>query len=218
MKVLVVGATGGSGRATVTQLLDDGHEVTAFSRRGAAAFAPHARLSCVQGDAMDATSVASAVLGQDAVVVTLGITENPFRVRLLGPEHTPLDVRSRGTRHVIQAMQRHGVRKLVVQTTYGVGETRDRLGLAESLFFALVLKPQIADTEVQNREVSESGLDWVLVQPVHLTDAHESAMPFVSRQGETGRMQVSRKGVARFLARAVSDPSFVHESLAVSGS
>ena len=34
MKVLVIGSTGGSGRAVVARLLAEGHEVTAFSRRG----------------------------------------------------------------------------------------------------------------------------------------------------------------------------------------
>ncbi|HVK78101.1 MAG TPA: NAD(P)H-binding protein, partial [Kofleriaceae bacterium] len=168
MKVLVIGSTGGSGRAAVAHLLTEGHEVTAFARRADPTLAPHARLSVVTGDALDPADVDRAVAGQDAVVVTLGITENPLRVRLRGPARTALDVRSAGTRNVIAAMRRHGVRKLVVQTSYGVGDTRDRLGLVNRLFFALLLKPQIADTEIQNQEVADSGLDWVLVQPVHL--------------------------------------------------
>lgn len=217
MKVLVVGATGGSGRAAVAQLLADGHEVTAFSRQGAPAFTPQPGLSCVQGDVMEAGSVERAVAGHDAVVVTLGITENPFRVRLWGPKGTPMEVRSTGTRNVMVAMGKHGVRKLVVQTSYGVGDTRDQLGFADSMFFKLVLKPQIVDTELQNREVTESELDWVLVQPVHLTDDEDGEMPFFSARGETAKMKVSRRSVARFMARALSDASFVRASMALSG-
>ena len=41
-------------------------------------------------------------------------------------------------------MRKHGVRKLVVQTTYGVGSTRDRLRWMDRLFFKLILAPQIA--------------------------------------------------------------------------
>lgn len=115
-------------------------------------------------------------------------------------------------------MRKHGVRRLVVQTTYGVGETRTRLRWVERLFFALLLRPQIADTEVQNREVTESGLDWVIAQPVHLTDDPEDAMPLASTAGETARMQVSRRSVARFLARAATSPDPVHCSVALSGS
>jgi hypothetical protein len=134
------------------------------------------------------------------VIVTLGIRENPLRVRLLGPTRTPLAVRSAGTRNIIAAMKEHGVRKLVVQTSYGVGETRARLGLGEKLFVDWILKPQIADAEQQERDVLGSGLDWVIVQPVHLTDDADDGMPFVSMTGDTHKLKVSRSSVGRFLA------------------
>jgi uncharacterized protein YbjT (DUF2867 family) len=220
MKVLVLGATGGSGRAAVEHLLAAGHNVTVFTRtaveQNVNARAPE-RLRYFQGDALDPAAVEQAVAGHDAVVVTLGIRENALRVRLLGPARTPLDVRSAGTRHVIAAMRKHGVRRLVVQTTYGVGETRDKLGLIDRLFFTLILKPQIADTELQNQAVSASDLDWVIAQPVHLTDAEEDAAPFVSTAGETKKLKVSRGSVGRFLADAVASPAFVRKTVSVSG-
>lgn len=217
MKVLVVGSTGGSGRAAVQHLLAEGHEVTAFSRRADRAPERSDRLYFMNGDVTNPAEVERAVAGQDAVVVTLGISENPLRVRFMGPAHTPIDVRSVGTQNVISAMRKLGVTRLVVQTSYGVGETRDRLGLVEALFFELILKPQIADTEKQNREVAESGLEWVIVQPVHLTDDAEGEMPFVSTEGATGRMKVSRNSVGRFLASAVRGRDYVGKSVALSG-
>jgi hypothetical protein len=165
---------------------------------------------------MRAADVERAVMGQDAVIVTLGIRENPLRVRLLGPAHTPLDVRSAGTRNIIAAMRSHGVRKLIVQTSYGVGDTRERLGFLDRLFFALLLKPQIADTELQQADVVSSGLDWIVVQPVHLTDGPAQAMPCVSTAGEISGRSVSRSGVGRFLAHAVQDSAFVGKSVALS--
>jgi hypothetical protein len=143
-------------------------------------------------------------------VVALGIQENPLRVRLLGPARTPIDVRSAGTRHVIAAMRTHGVRRLVVQSSYGVGPTRDRLRWIDAAFFSLVLKPQIADTELQEQSVRSSDLDWVVAQPVHLTDALDDALPFASTRGETRAMSVSRRSVGRYLAQAVVSPSLVH--------
>jgi uncharacterized protein YbjT (DUF2867 family) len=217
MKVLVIGSTGGSGRAAVEHLLAQGHEVTAFSRRADSIEKRSERLRFVNGDAMNPADVESAVQGHDAVVVTLGISENPLRVRFRGPAHTPMDVRSTGTRNVIAAMRKHGVSRLVVQTSYGVGETRDRLRLVDALFFELLLKPQIADTERQNQQVQESGLEWVIVQPVHLTDAADDEMPFISTEGETAKMKVSRNSVGRFLASAVQGPAFVRKSVSLSG-
>jgi hypothetical protein len=86
----------------------------------------------------------------------------------------------------------------------------------DRLFFDLILKPQIADTEKQSREVSESELEWVLVQPVHLTDGPD-AEPFASTRGDTELSKVSRKSVARFLATAVASPQYIRKSVALSG-
>jgi uncharacterized protein YbjT (DUF2867 family) len=216
MKVLVVGATGGTGRHAVAELLERGHEVTAFARRthrlGAGASAAH----LVDGDATDPAALAGAVAGQDAVIVTLGISESPVRVRLRGPRDTAPDVRSVGTTAVIDAMQRHGVRRLVVQTSYGVGESRDRLRFADRMLFRLLLRPQIEDTERQEAAVRASGLDWVLVQPVHLTDGPEAGTTFVSTSSAVQGMRVTRRQVATVLAEAAEGMQPGRRTVAVS--
>jgi putative NADH-flavin reductase len=217
MKITVIGATGGSGKAAVAWLLESGHQVTAFARCPEKLGLRHERLRLVSGDALSPQDVERAVAGQDAVVVTLGITENPLRVRMLGPARTPLDVRSRGTEQVIAAMRRCGVARLIVQTTYGVGTTRARLRWMDRVFFALLLAPQIADTEVQNALVVESGLAWTLVQPVHLTDAAEHEMPYSSVSGETARMSLSRSSVGRFLATTAASRDLIGQTVALSG-
>src|SRR5262245_37119503 len=91
MKVLVVGSTGGSGRAAVEWLLAEGHEVTAFARQPERIANRSERLRLCGGDALDLGDVERAVRGQDAVIVTLGISENPLRVRFFGPASTPID-------------------------------------------------------------------------------------------------------------------------------
>jgi uncharacterized protein YbjT (DUF2867 family) len=216
MKVLVVGATGGSGRAAVNELLSRGHEVTAFSRHATTLDAAPGRLRTIDGDATAPAAVDRAVHGQQAVIVTLGISDNALRVRLLNRAGTPMDVRSRGTRNVIAAMRRHGVGKLVVQTTYGVGATRDRLPPLYRLLYWLVLRPQIADTEHQEREVRASGLDWVIAQPVSLTDDAQGGLPFASPSGELRAMKVSRGSVGRFLVQAAEGSQCLGASVALS--
>lgn len=215
-KVLVVGATGGSGRAAVESLLEAGHTVTAFAR-DTSTFAPHPRLAAISGDVLNAEDLDRAVRGHDAVIVTLGIRDNALRVRLFGRANTALDVRSRGTKHVIAAMKTHGVRKLIVQTSFGVGETKTKLPFVYRLLFALLLKPQIADTELQERAVRESGLDWILAQPVSLTDELERGAAFASSSGETRKMKISRRSVGAFLAEATARQDYLSRTIALSG-
>lgn len=214
--VLVLGATGGSGRAAVAELLARGHRVTAFARR--ALDMQHERLRVVQGDALVASDVEAAMRGQNAVIVVLGIQENPALVRLRGARATSIKVRSEGTRHVLEAMATHSVRRLIIQSSYGVGDTRDMLGFTDRLFFALLLRPQIADTEVQEQLVRDADVDWTLAQPVHLTDDDTGAKdPHLSVAGDTRNMKVSRQQVARFLASAVTTPEYVRETVTISG-
>jgi uncharacterized protein YbjT (DUF2867 family) len=217
LNILVVGATGGTGRATVEKLLNEGHAVTAFSRSAARLADGSGRLVTINGDVTDPDEVERAMHAQDVVIVTLGIRENPLRVRFLGTARTAGDVRSVGTRNVIAAMRNQGVRRLVVQSSYGVGETRGLLGFVDRLFFKLILKPQIDDTEAQEDAVRNSGVDWVIAQPVHLTDDDSDAPPFLSVQGQTRLMKVARRSVARFLAVAALGSEYIGKSVAVSG-
>lgn len=210
MRALVIGATGGTGRAVVETLLARGHEVTAMAR----SIEPRASVRTVRGDARVAGDVARDVVGQDVVIVTLGIAENALAVRL-GLGKTPMDVRSVGTRNAIDAMRAHGVKRLVVQSSYGVGPSRDRLTLGWKLIFALVLRPQIADTERQEALVRASDLDWTLVQPVGLVDPADEHEVRTSTTGEVGRMRVARSQVASVMVEAAERPG-ARETLAVS--
>lgn len=219
MKVIVFGATGGSGRAAIKWLVRAGHEVTAFARRPPATATDESwqRVRVICGDVMRTERVKAAVTGHDAVVVALGISENPFVVRLRGPARTPADVRSAGTRNVIAAMHECGVRRLIVQSTYGLGETRARLRWLDKALFDLVLKPQLDDTDKQEAEVVDSGLAWTLVRPVHLTDGPATALPYASCAGDIVDYSVSRDSVGRFLALAAATEALAGKKVAVSG-
>lgn len=217
-RVLVTGATGGSGDAIVGELMALGHRVTAFSRHASRHAFAQAPTQAIDGDVLSRDAIGRAVRGQDVVIVCLGISENPVRVRLFGSRSTAMTVRSAGTANVIEAMHEQGVNRLLVQSSFGVGETRNKLGLLNRLFFTLVLKPQIRDTEHQEALVRASGLDWVLVQPVHLVnDKAPATAPYISTFGETRRLSVARRSVARFVARAILDPQYTCSTVAVSG-
>jgi uncharacterized protein YbjT (DUF2867 family) len=114
-------------------------------------------------------------------------------------------------------MRRHGVTRLVVQTSFGVGPTRDRLPMLYRMVFALLLRPQIQDTERQEQVVRSSGLDWVLVQPVNLTDDTDTSAAFASHEGEFRSMKVGRRQVGEFLAEVASNGGHSGATVALSG-
>src|SRR5271163_221996 len=114
MRVLVVGATGGTGRAITTRALVEGHTVTAFARRAAALPGGDGRLRRLPGDVLDPAAVDAAVRDQDAVICVLGA---PVTRR-------PVTVFSKGTTHLVDAMAAHGVRRIICVTGVGCGDSR----------------------------------------------------------------------------------------------
>lgn len=217
MKVVVFGGTGGTGRAAVRELLAGGHEVTAFSRHAERLDLHSERLRLVAGDALLPEDVERALSGQDAAVVSLGVNDNPLKVRLLHRSRTPLNVCSEGTRTIIQAMHRVGVRRLVVVSAYGVGETRAKLPWPLRTAYRLLLKEQISDKERQEQLVRNSGLDWIIVQPVELTNARPHGEVVASITGEVHHITVPRGDVGRFLASVVGGDQFLFRTVALSG-
>lgn len=215
MNILVIGATGGTGRAVCDALLERGHRVTALARR-ATSLAPRAGLERFDGDATDRATLDRVVPGHDGIVVTLGIAEPAMRVRLRGAKGTPGDVRSRGTALAVAAARRAGIRRVVVQSSYGVGPTKALLRPIDRAFFALLVKPQIADTEIQEGIIRRSELDWTIVQPVHLTD-DASDDRFISTDGRTRRPKVARRGVAAVHADLVASSDMIGQTVSVSG-
>jgi uncharacterized protein YbjT (DUF2867 family) len=211
MNIAVFGSTGGTGRATVASLLAAGHGVTAFARQPAL-LADQAGLRVAKGDVTNPDDVARAVAGQDAVVVSLGLSRSG-RSAGAATRH----VCETGTRNIIAAMTAAHVSRLVCVTAYGVGDTRERAPLAFRIFFRLVMPAQVADKERQEALVKASGLDWTLVQPVGLTDKPASFSALASPSGEVRRRTVSRADVADVIVRELGGHPHPRATIVVSG-
>jgi nucleoside-diphosphate-sugar epimerase len=162
MKILVIGSTGPQGREFVAQALAVGHAVCAFARNPAA-LQPAPGLEVLRGDVFDQHSLDAAARGQDAAVSMLGVS--------LAAARRPTNVFSQGTRNLIAALKGAGVRRLIVQSSFGVGDSRRDAGLLERVFYALLLRGAYADKVLQEQVVSESGLDYTIVRPPRLTTA-----------------------------------------------
>ena len=74
MKVLVIGATGGTGRETVRQAVERGHAVTAFVRDPAKLETFEGRVKVVTGSLPgNVEALAQATQEQEAVISALGV-------------------------------------------------------------------------------------------------------------------------------------------------
>jgi putative NADH-flavin reductase len=208
MKVLVLGPTGGTGMELVEQALEDGHQVTAFARRPEALQIRHANLSVQQGDILDAASVEKAVRGQDAVLSALGVRKIAKNTIL-----------SDGTRHVIQAMEKLGVKRFVVETSLGVGDSQGQLGGWYNWFMIpLFLRGAFAEKERQEALVRASSLDWVIVRPAILTNGPRTGRYRAGFSADDGRIKrkISRADTADFMLKQLTDNTYLRQTPGVS--
>ena len=129
--MLIVGATGGTGRQLVAGALERGHVVTALVRDPSRLQIQHERLRVIRGDVRDYPSIDAAVRGQEAVISALG-HKRYFH---------PTSILSEGTRNLLRAMDTHGVRRFVCETSLGIGDSAGRMGLYYTLFVIPVILP-----------------------------------------------------------------------------
>ena len=186
MKLLVFGATGGTGREVVKQALESGYKVTAFVRDPARMPVTDERLTLITGDVFDPASVEQAVQGNDIVVCALGA----------GSDLKKTTVRTTGTKNIIRGMESHGVKRLFVVTAMGTGESWNDLSLLNKFFYAALLKNSRADHEAQEAAVKESGLDWTIIRPSGLTNDPRTGTYQVGENIPAQTSQIARADVA----------------------
>jgi uncharacterized protein YbjT (DUF2867 family) len=204
MKILVLGATGATGRLIVRKALDRGYEVVALVRSRARA-ADLAGVELVEGDARDPAELTRAIAGCDAVVSSLGTALSPFReVTLL----------STATQALVKIMTEQNIRRLVCITGLGAGDSRGHGGFFfDRLFLPLMLRKVYEDKNRQEDAIRASKLDWTIVRPTVLNDKPGrggiKALTDLSRvHGGT----IARSDVADFVVQQLAADTWLHKT------
>jgi putative NADH-flavin reductase len=205
MKLAVFGATGGTGLQIVQQALAAQHSVTALVRDPAKLTIQNPALTVIAGNVLEENCAQEAVNGADAVIVALGNTaKNPDMVV------------SKGTAVIIAAMQKAGVRRLIVVSSLGVGDSKDEVPFYFKALMATVLRKAMQDKEEQEKLVAASNLDWIIVRPVGLTDSPATGQ-YVAGVGVKLRGgQVSRADVADFVLKQLTDDQYLGKAPSIS--
>lgn len=208
MNVIVFGATGTVGKLAVERMLAEGHSVTAFARNPDKLEADQRGLTLYAGDATDTAIVAEAIEGHDAVVITLGSGSSRKGA-----------IRSVGTMNVIQGMQKHGVSRLICQSTLGAHESWENLNFFwKRIMFGFLLRPVFLDHELQESLVRASGLNWTIVRPSAFADGPATGL-FKENFSSLERnltLKIARADIANFLNRQLSDNRYARRAVAIS--
>ena len=202
MKIIVFGATGGTGKLIVTQALAKGHSVTAFVRTPEGLPQdPHLRV--IQGDVFDFGAVVDAVRGHRAVLSALGARTRKRE-----------DILARAIPHILEGMRQEYVNRLIVLGAAGAhkdyGKYQNALTtLALWTAKKTALKHPFIDQAAQERLIAASDVDYTIVRAPRLMDG-----PFTGKYRvlpdalPPGALRINRADVADFMLQQLTDPRF----------
>ena len=212
MRILLLGASGRTGSLALAEALARNHTVTAIVRRPDA-LTPQPNLSIITGTPLNHADISKAFANAPksdpirAVISTLNTartSDNPW-----AKTTSPPDLMAGSVRNTLAVMREHGVKKIVVLGTTGIGSSRT----SSAWFFNWIvdhsnLKITFDDHyEVEKLLEAEAEKDpefkWVDVRATGLSNGEKKEVKEFGNEGKGVGWFVSRKSVAGFLLDAV---------------
>jgi putative NADH-flavin reductase len=206
MKLLLLGATGNTGKQLLRQALELNYEVTVLVRDPSKLPPANPKMKVLVGNVLDKSILTEAVQGKDAVISALGVGESLKSNNLI----------SEAVQVLIPAMNAAGVKRLVFLSAFGVGETYNLASLFQKIAFRTVLKDIYADKAQADEQIRNSNLEWTLVLPTKLTNGSASGKYKAGEKLKAGGFpMVSRADLAAFMLRQLSESAFVRKNAVV---
>jgi len=217
VKILILGATGRTGRLVLEIALARGYQVNCLVRDPEKLSISSDLIAIFEGNPANSHDLKLAIEGCDAVISVLNISRNsdfPWaRLR------TPATFLSEVMSQLVQIATKLKVNRIVVCSAWGVGTTGNDIPI---WFKWLINNSNIGvayqDHEKQEAIVRQSQLMWTIVRPVGLTNAKGLQKPIVSLDNRPiPRLTVSRKCLATFMIDTLLNDALASQAITLSG-
>jgi putative NADH-flavin reductase len=210
MKVVIFGASGGTGQEIVQLALHAGHRVRAVARTPSKIAFNDAGLEVYKADIYDEEAVWSALAGQEVVVSA--VSPGSFSLT------QPTDVFSRSAQALVTGMYKHGIRRLVVIST----QARSYLSMDNHPIFEFVIKPLFwrtlySDVVKMDEIIAGSTLDWTLVRPPRVIN-HSPTGSYRVGEGMyalPGGASIGRADMAGYIVSILDEPRLFAKNVAL---
>lgn len=199
MKIALFGGSGRTGKEILIQSLVKGYKVRAMVRNLEAIDITDDKLQVLQGDILNPMAVENAVMGSDVVMVALGVRSSKDQFVL-----------SQGTQHIVEAMDKFGVKRIIVESSTGIFGAKDGGFIFGNIIRPLFLK-KIFDDKLRQLEIlKKSDLEWVLVRPSGLIDAQKTGKYNITDDKPSGR-KIARSDVAEFMLAQINGSKYIRQ-------
>lgn len=206
MKLLIIGATGPTGRHTIESALKYGDWVTVVARRPEALADLKGKVTILSGDATSREDLAKAMRGQEAVISALG----------RGKSIRANDLFTRAAQAVVGAAHQTGVSRLVWLSSFGVGDTINDSTGVQKFLYRTMLRNIYTNKAASEKIIRGSGLDWTIVYPTGLTYGPAKGKYRVHDRVEmNGMPTISRADVANFMHKCAHDDTWIRRDAVI---
>lgn len=203
MKIAIFGATGIVGRAITKEALAQGHEVTILTRDAKKAKVTDEKLTVVQGDVTDRTTVRKMLEGQDAVIQSLGVGGKG--------DGKPTSFVSETNKLIMEEMKRTNVRRLIAISVIGAGDSLYFLPWIYRKIMPVMMKWFTAIIDDKNRMepmIENSGLEWTIVRCTTVKDTPSKSHITATLDGKGIKYSIAAPDMAKFVVSQLVDSRF----------
>jgi putative NADH-flavin reductase len=197
-KIIVFGATGGTGKLVVSQALQAGYKVTIVVRNPNAFDIQHQNLDILKGDVFQSNSFEKAVVGQDVVVSCLGTQQRE-----------PTTVYSDGIRNISKAMQKAGIKRLICLSAGAVivpPKSNFVMKFVIKNILQKVFKNLYSDMLVMEEMLKNSDLNWTIIRAPRLKNSkHTGQYRTAINEHLTRPSSISRADLADYIVTHLED-------------
>jgi len=207
MKIILFGASGGTGRHILSQGLSEDHTITAFVRDVSRIPFHNKNLTTIQGNILDKKEVVEAIAGHDVVISVLGNKTSD----VFWKSNTII---SQAIEHILAGMKKYHVKRLLFVTTFAVN---DQIFLPEKILIRTLLKNIFADIPRQEALIKKSDNDWTIIHPARLVNEKEKREYCASEQIPIGMFsKIARIDVADFILNNLTTKNYLHKTVTIS--
>lgn len=209
--ILILGASGRTGKELVRQSLQRGWQVSVLVRKPGLFPFKNDQLKVVEGSPADPEILSAAMQGCEAIVSALNISRtSDFPWSSL---RTPANFLSETMKKIVDLAPRHGISRLIFTSAWGAGDSRKDI----PRWFRWIIEnsniaPAYTDHEKQEAVAASSPLNWTAVRAVGLLNGKSSKPVKTSLSNkEKPRLTIRRSALAQFMLDELEKNEFVGE-------
>ncbi len=215
MRVLLLGATGRTGKIVLSKALEKGYHVNCLARN-TERIEKKDGLTIFEGNPTNITDIKQAITECDSVISVLNISRKsdfPW-AGLRTPETFLSDV----MKHLVRISESEKLKRVALCSAWGVFETKNHIPkwfrwLIDNSTIGVAYKGH----EKQEHILSQSNLNWTIVRPVGLYNSNkEEKVRETFNNDLKPSLLISRRSLATYLVESLEKDYLIKKTVVIS--